>query len=37
MIEEDAVDLSVIVPVYNAADYIEECLASIFAQELPSS
>lgn len=36
MIEEDAVDLSVIVPVYNAADYIEECLASIFAQELPS-
>ena len=30
------VELSVIIPAYNAANYLEDCLESIFAQDLPS-
>lgn len=32
---EPTVDISVIVPVYNVESYVEECLRSILAQELP--
>ena len=33
MIEFDNIDISVVIPVYNAGDFIHTCLDSIIAQE----